>query len=119
MEQIVETDENLLSGTVHRDVLVIFRSKEYLQLADHLKASINLSWRALVKGRTVHKVVHGDQTIFLLTVDPAASQVGSILDEQSLDEAFSEVGGIGRVSSDPYELKLAHKLVGISGTRVQ
>lgn len=117
MTAVVEEDENLLSGTVHRQVLVVVK-REYRMLPDYLKMEINLSWGRLSRGRTINRLCWRDQTILLLTLNPSAAQVGSILDEDSLSEAFASAGDIGRVSADPFELRLARKLMSKHGKRV-
>ena len=112
MEQIVDgDDENLLSGTVHRHVVVAFRVKEYRQLADHLKAPINLAWDRLARGRKVQRVSFQGQVIFLLSLDPMAREVGAIVHEKALSEAFLDAGGVGRVTTDSYELAFARRLM--------
>lgn len=118
MEQLVENDENLLCGTVHRDVVVALRPKEYLQLADHLKATICLAWNRLARGRTIHRISFRGQAVFLLSLDPAAREVGAIVDEEALKEAFLDAGVLGRVTTDDYELELARELSEKFGTRV-
>ena len=50
MALLCEEEENLLSGTVHRQVIVVVK-EEYRGLADHLKMAINLSWERLARGR--------------------------------------------------------------------
>ena len=119
MERIVESDENLLSGTVHRNVVVAVRTREYRRVSAHLKTAVDLAWRSLTRGRMIYRVITGDEAIFLLCLDPEARQVGAILDEEALAEAFLDAGGVGRVTVDDYELKLARKLAEKFGTRVQ
>lgn len=110
IQEVVE-DSNLISGAVHRRVVVAFQSKKYLSLAAHLQIAINLAFTRLKQGRLVQKVAHGDQTIFLMTVLPAANRVGTIYDEATLNEAFEVAGGVGRVTIDHYEIKLALRLI--------
>jgi hypothetical protein len=104
-------DSNLLSGGVHRRVVVAFQSEKYLALADHLKVPINLAFRRLRRGRLVQKVGYGDQTILLLTVMPGDVKPSTVDDEATLAEAFEAAGGIGRVTTDQYELHLACRLI--------
>jgi hypothetical protein len=111
MAMVAEEDENLLSGTVHRQVIVVIKRKDYKALPDHLKMAISLSWDRLSMGRTVQMLSYRNQVIFLMTIDPTARQVGSIIHENALNEALADAGDVGRVSVDRYELKLAHKLM--------
>jgi len=69
------------------------------------------------RGRLVQKVTYDRQTIFLLTLLPRnQGYVGTVEDEEELDEAFARAGGVGRVTTDPYELKLANNLISKFGT---
>jgi hypothetical protein len=118
VEALVEDDTNLITGTVHRDVAVAVKSRKYRQLADYLKAPINLAWARLKRGRMIRVVRYGETVLFLLTLDPAAREVGSILDEQDLDEALSATDA-GRVITDPYELRLVVRLIDKFGEPVK
>ena len=109
LEALVE-DDNVITGTVHRNVAVAVKSKPYRQLPDYLKAPINLAWVRLKRGRVIRVVRYCETVLFVLTLDPAAAEVGSILDEKDLDEALAATGS-GRVITDPYELRLAARLV--------
>ena len=115
MESIVE-DMNLL-GNVHRRVVVAFVSPKYLALADHLQMAINFSFQRLKRGRLVQKVTYEGQIIFLLTLLPGnEGKVGTVEDEEELIEAFARAGEAGKVTTDPYELKLANNLISKFGT---
>ena len=79
--------------------------------------AINLAFNRLKQGRLVQRVVYNGQTIFLLTLLPTAKcRVGTVEDEEELTEAFENAGGVGKVTTDHYELKLAIKLVNKFGT---
>lgn len=117
MESLIEEDPNLLSGCVHREVLVILKTHEFRGIADYLKMFINLSWVRLARGRTMKRISYKDQTIFLLSLDPRAQQVGTVTDEATLNDAM-EAEGVGRVSADPYELEFARKLMAKFGTTI-
>jgi hypothetical protein len=117
VEALVKDDPNVITGTVHYNVAVAVKSKKCCQLADHLKMPISLAWERLRRGRTIKVVYHGETAIFLLTMDPEARQVGSILDEKDLDEALAEVDA-GRVITDPYELRIAVRLMEKFGLQV-
>jgi hypothetical protein len=97
---------------------VAVKTRKYRQLADHLKAPINLAWVRLKRGRTIKVVRYSETVLLLLTLDPAAREVGSILDEKDLDEALIEVDA-GRVITDPYELQLAVRLADKFGEPVK
>lgn len=102
---------------MHRQVVVAFLSKEYLALAGHLQMAINLSFQRMKRGRLVQKVIYNGQTIFLLTLLPTnQGRVGTIEDEEELNEAFAKAGGVGRVTADHYELRLATDLMRKFGT---
>ena len=114
MRSIVE-DANLLAN-VHRHVVVAILSQQYVGLADHLQMQINLAFTRLRRGRLVQRVRYENQTIYLLTILPTASNVGTVEDEEDLNEAFQLAGGVGRVTTDKFELRLASKLVNKFGT---
>ena len=118
MQQLAE-DDNLLSGTVHRDVVVALKTRQYRQLASYLKNVISLAWSNLARGRIIYRVFWGDETVFLMSVDWQAKQVGAILDEQELSNALLDAGGVGEVTVDKFELRLARKLAERFGTRIQ
>lgn len=109
-EALVNDDPNLLCGTVHCNVVVAIKLGKYKELAEHLKGEINLAWSKLARGRIVRRVCIGNTTIFLLAIDSSAREVGSILDEKNLDEALIETG-VGRVATDPYEVRFALRMV--------
>ena len=117
MKALVE-DDNVITGTVHRTVAVAVKPRTYRQLADHLKAPIKLAWTRLERGRTIRVVRYGETILFLLTMDPNARQVGSILDENDLHEALASVDA-GAVVTDRYELGLAVKLADKFGEPVK
>lgn len=114
--EAVAHDSNVITGTVRRNVAVALKFGKYNQLADHLKAPISLAWERLKRGRTLQAVCFGETTLYLMTIDPNAREVGSILDEKDLDEALLEMDA-GRVVTDPYELQLATKLIEKFGVR--
>jgi hypothetical protein len=117
LKALVE-DDNVLTGTVRRNVAVAVKSKQYRQLPDYLKAPINLAWVRLKRGRIIRVVRYCETVLFLLTLNPEAAEVGSILDEKDLDEALAATGS-GRVVTDPYELRLAVRLVDKFGESVK
>ena len=119
MKALVSDDPNVITGTVHRTVAVAVQPKTYRQLAEHLKAPINLAWVRLKRGRTIKAVRWGETVLFLLTLDPDASQVGSILDEHELGEALADGHNAGAVISDPYELSLVIRLADKFGEPVE
>jgi hypothetical protein len=117
VKALLEDDTNLLTDTVHYDVAVAVKSK-YRKLAEYLKAPITLAWMRLARGRTIRAARYGETTLFILTVDPAAREVGSITDEQNLHEALADADA-GAVITDHYELQLALRLVGKFGARIR
>lgn len=118
MEALVKDDPNVITGTVHYNVAVALKPRKYCTLADYLKAPISLAWARLKRGRMIRVACHGETALYLLTMDPEASEVGSILDEKDLEEALIEVD-VGRVITDPYELQLAVRLVEKFGVPVK
>ena len=118
LEALVKDDPNVITGTVHYNVAVAVKTRKYRQLADHLKAPINLAWVRLRRGRMIRVVGYSETALFLLTLDPAAKEVGSILDERDLDDELSATDA-GRVITDPYELGLAVRLIDKFGEPVK
>jgi len=93
---------------VQQEVLVAVKDKAYHALLDAQKQPINAAWATVKRGRTVREAEWKGETVFLLTVigDDHASTVA---DFEQLNELLAE-SGCGRVTSDPYELKLVHRL---------
>jgi len=93
---------------VHKELVIAIRSKDYKMLAPYLKEAINLAWAQLMCGRKIKKKVSNmGQTILLIMVtdesqtDPAG--------EAEFDGLLMAVG-VGRLSTDAYEIKLAQKM---------
>jgi uncharacterized Zn finger protein (UPF0148 family) len=93
---------------VEEEVAVALKDEAYHSLLDAQKQPINAAWATVRRGRTVRETQWEGQTAFLLTVtdNDAASTVA---DFEQLNELLAE-SGCGRVTTDPYELKLLHRL---------
>lgn len=93
---------------VQREALVAVKDKAYHALLDAQKQPINAAWATVKRGRAVREAEWERETVFLLTVidDDHASTVA---DFEQLNELLAE-SGCGRVTTDPYELKLLHRL---------
>jgi hypothetical protein len=93
---------------IQREVLVAVKDKSYHALLDAQKQPINAAWATVKRGRTLREAQWEGETVFLLTVtdDDHASTVA---DFEQLNELLAE-SGCGRVTTDPYELKLLHRL---------
>jgi hypothetical protein len=100
---------------VHREVVVAIRPEAYKALAVHLKQEMNAAWSQLAKGRRVEKVSRAEkdpgmsQNIFLLTISDEV-RTSSAVQEKRLDELLEETG-IGRLSTDPWEIREIHKIL--------
>jgi hypothetical protein len=107
----IEVEERILvckpDGVFSVDVAVIIKTGNYKRLAAHLKATINLSWRRLLKDREVRRLFLDGDVLFYLT----PNQDASIADDtfEDLNDALVSVDA-GRVIRDPYELKLIREL---------
>jgi hypothetical protein len=95
---------------VHPELVVVIKKVTYEKLAVHLKQSVNAAWTKFMKGRKVDKTLFSmGQNIFLVAIkdevrtstETAEEELGRILEET----------GIGRVTSDPYEIKKADKML--------
>jgi hypothetical protein len=99
---------------VEREVLVAVKDKGYHALLDAQKQPINAAWAQVKQGRTVREVEWVDgkreaETVFLLTIADDA-RASTVADFEHVDELLVETG-CGRVTVDPYELNLIHRLV--------
>jgi hypothetical protein len=95
---------------VHPEVVVAIKRKDYDRLATHLKQKVNVAWSQLLRGRKVDKSLNSmGQALFIITVQDER-RTSSQTDEQRLDSILTETN-IGRVATDPYELREAHKMM--------
>jgi len=95
---------------VHPKVVVAIKRDEYNHLATHLKQATNVAWTRLLKGRKVDKTVNSmGQTLFIITVQDE-TRTSTMADEQKFDNILTDTG-IGRLTTDQYELKEAHKMM--------
>lgn len=78
-------------------------NKQYNELPEHLKVPIDLAWSRLVAGRRKEKVRVENSNIFLLTGDGGEEWI------DELDGALSDAQ-VGRVATDPYEIKKIEEL---------
>jgi 16S rRNA C967 or C1407 C5-methylase (RsmB/RsmF family) len=69
-----------------------------------------VAWTRLLKGRKVDKTVNSmGQTLFIITVQDE-TRTSTLTDEQKFDNILTDTG-IGRLTTDQYELKEAHKMM--------
>jgi hypothetical protein len=94
---------------VHQELVVSVKVEDYKKLATHLKQKIGVSWVRLLKGRKLEKVSSQGQNIFIITVQDEMRS-STVKEEERLDEALIETS-VGRVTSDPYELQEARKML--------
>jgi hypothetical protein len=89
---------------VHPEIVVAIKTKDYDKLATHLKQQLNVAWSNLLKGRKIDKTVSSmGEKIFLIAIKDE-NRSSSLVEEQKLDDILVDAG-IGRISSDQYELK--------------
>jgi hypothetical protein len=95
---------------VHPEIVVVIKRKAYDKLATHLKQSANVAWSQLLRGRRVDKTINSmGQNIFIITVQDE-NRTSTLTDEQRLDSILTETNA-GRVATDPYELREAHRMM--------
>jgi len=94
---------------VHPEVLVAIKRKDYDKLATHLKQATNVAWTRLLKGRKVTRTLNSmGQNLFIITVQDE-TRTSTLTDEQKFDSTLIDTG-IGRLTTDPYELKEAQRM---------
>jgi hypothetical protein len=94
---------------VHPEVLVAIKRKDYDKLATHLKQATNVAWNQLLKGRKVTRTLNSmGQNLFIITVQDE-THTSTLTDEQKFDSTLIDTG-IGRLTTDPYELREAHRM---------
>ena len=87
----------------------MIRRKEYDRLATHLKQATNVAWNQLLRGRRVDKTISSmGQNLFIITVQDE-NRTSTLADEQKLDNILTDTG-IGRLATDAYELREAHRM---------
>jgi hypothetical protein len=94
---------------VHPEILVVIRRKDYDKMATHLKQATNVAWNQLLKGRKVTRTLNSmGQNLFIITVQDE-TRTSTLIDEQKLDSTLIDAG-IGRLTTDAYELREAHRM---------
>ncbi len=94
---------------VHQEIVVVIIRKDYDKLATHLKQATNVAWNQLLKGRKVTRTLNSmGQNLFIITVQDE-THTSTLTDEQKLDSILTDTG-IGRLTTDPYELREAHRM---------
>jgi len=97
------------SLAVHRELVVAIRKSDYDKLATHAKQEVNLAWNQLLIGRKVDKRVSSmGQTIFLVRIRDE-NHASTLVEEERLDRVLADTC-VGRISSDPYEVRKAEEL---------
>jgi hypothetical protein len=94
---------------VNREIVAAIRPSEYKKLADHLKQQLNVAWNQLLKGRRAEQVSSMGQVLLIITVQDE-TQTSTQAQENRFDELLVETG-IGRLTTDPYELREAHAML--------
>jgi len=98
---------------VRREVVVAVKGPVWDKLTAWDRQTVEAAWKLLRKGRRMEKVwmEHGEkkQGIFLFTVEDE-QDASSVAVEQQLDEVLQNLG-LGRVVTDPYELKQARRMI--------
>jgi len=91
---------------VHRELVVSIRIEDYKRLARYLIHRVNRALGALMQGRKLKRVITSmGQRILLVTIEDEM-HTSTITQEVMLNELLVETG-IGRLSSDTYEVKQA------------
>lgn len=95
---------------LHPELVVAIKYEDYKKLATHLKQSVNLAWSKMMHGREIRKKVTSvGQNIFIIAVKDE-NRTSTLVEEQKLEDILTETA-IGRLTSDPYELREAHKML--------
>jgi hypothetical protein len=95
---------------VHPELVVVIKKGDYEKLAVHLKQGVNAAWTRLVRGRKVEKTLFSmGQNLFLIVVADEV-RTSSVAQEEELNDILTETG-IGRVTSDWYEICEARKML--------
>jgi hypothetical protein len=93
---------------VQQEIAVALKDEAYHGLLDAQKQPINAEWAIVKRGRTVREAQWEGETVFLLTLTDD-DHPSTVADFEQLNELLTE-SGCGRVTTDPYELKLLHRL---------
>ena len=94
---------------VHEEVVVSIKIEDYKQLARYLIHRVNRALGALMAGRKLEKVITSmGQRILLVKVEDEM-RTSTVSQEETLNDLLLETG-IGRLSSDTYEVKQAHEM---------
>jgi hypothetical protein len=94
---------------VHQEVVVSIKIEDYKRLARYLIHKVNRALGGLMQGRKLERVITSmGQRILLVTVEDEV-RTSTATQEQILNDLLIETG-IGRLSSDTYEVKQAHEM---------
>jgi hypothetical protein len=94
---------------VHEEVVVSIKIEDYKRLARYLIHKVNRALGALMAGRKLEKVITSmGQRILLVRVEDEM-RTSTVCQEEILNDLLLETG-IGRLSSDTYEVKQAHEM---------
>jgi len=95
---------------VHPEIVVAIKKSDYEKLATYLKQAVNAAWTRLMKGRKVDKTLYSlGQNLFLIVVADEV-RTSTLAQEEELNDILTETG-IGRVTSDLYEICKARKML--------
>lgn len=110
---LVYTPANVCDGAV----AVVVKVAVYRRLPDYDKAAINLAWRRIAVGRTLHRVVWQNDVMFYMPrkVGERESVIAEAVGD--MGEALERVGA-GRVLTDVYELRRVREMASKYGESV-
>jgi hypothetical protein len=94
---------------VHQEVVVSIRIEDYRRLARHLIHKVNRALGALMQGRKLERVITSMGQRILLVALEDEMRTSTATREQILNDLLVETG-IGRLSTDTYEVKQAHEM---------
>jgi hypothetical protein len=101
---------------VHREVVVSIRVEDYGRLAKFLIQSVNRALGNLIRGRNLQRVVtYMGQRILLIAVQDEM-RTSTVAEEERLNELLTETR-IGRLTTDPYEIRQAHEMFDSQGSK--
>jgi hypothetical protein len=94
---------------VHQELVVSIKIEDYKRLAKYLIHKVDRALEGLMQGRKLERAITSmGQRILLVTVEDEM-RTSTATQEQILSELLVETG-IGRLSTDTYELKQAHEM---------
>ena len=105
------THTTLKNSTVNRVFVIVLNYQQYEKLPPHNKFFVNQAWKRAHKGRQYEIIKLGDCVVYQMTAITTLASTSS--DEAELDEILQEYG-VGRVTSDRFEVDLLRAMLNIS-----